>query len=125
MDEQEWFDVAVEQVAIAGKRACSAIEQAVRDLESSRNIQRQGKALAEIVDSLISGGGRGTRLKASEAFRDFERAIASMRAEVVRALVDREGLSLSDVAKLMQISRQAAGRLYHETATGDEDPGVL
>ena len=45
-------------------------------------------------------------------FREYERAIASMRADVVRVLVDEGGLSLTDVARQMRISRQAAARLY-------------
>ena len=35
-----------------------------------------------------------------------------MRADVVRAIVDEGGLSLTDVARRLKISRQAAARLY-------------
>lgn len=51
-------------------------------------------------------GGRETRLNAAEAFREYERAIASMRAGVVHALVDEGGLSLTDVARRMKVSRK-------------------
>jgi hypothetical protein len=51
-------------------------------------------------------------MSAVDAFHEYERAIASMRADVVRALVDEGGLSLTDVAKHLKISRQAASRLY-------------
>jgi hypothetical protein len=112
VNEQDWFAVAVERVVTAGQRACAAIERTTRELESRRDAQREGVPLAVVVDDLIGGGGRKTRLGAAEAFRDYERAIASMRAAVVRGLVDDEGLSLSDVAQRMRISRQAVARLY-------------
>jgi hypothetical protein len=84
-------------------------------------------ALSEVVRELIGGGGRDVRLAAAEAFRNFERAIASMRAQVVRAFVEDEGLSLSNAAQRLRISRQAAGRLYDsgEPAARDKDPGLM
>jgi predicted transcriptional regulator len=46
-----------------------------------------------------------------------------MRARVVRALVDEGGLSLTDVAKRLKISRQAAARLYEPVRErADEGP---
>src|SRR5581483_10783503 len=99
MDEQDSFAVAVEQVVVAGRRACSAIEQAIQELERGRDAKRAGMALSEVVRELIGGGGRDVRLAAAEAFRNFERAIASMRAQVVRAFVEDEGLSLSNAAQ--------------------------
>jgi hypothetical protein len=89
-----------------------------------------GRSVVDVVDALIATGGRETRLSAADAFHEYERAIASLRAAVVRALVDETGLSLTEVAKRMKISRQAAARLYEpargvETKVPDEigDPG--
>jgi hypothetical protein len=125
--EKDCFAVAVERVVTAGQRACVAIEKATKELESRRDAQREGVLLAEVVDELIGGGGRTTRLGAAEAFRDYERAIASMRAAVVRGLVDDEGLSLSDVASRMRISRQAVARLYRlqDPAAPEKDSGLI
>jgi hypothetical protein len=109
---EDWFDTAVEQVADAGRQACSAIETAVGALQEGREARHAGRPIVEVVDELITAGGRETRLSAAEAFREYERAIASMRAGVVRALVDEGGLSLTGVARRMKISRQAAARLY-------------
>ena len=39
-------------------------------------------------------------------------AVAAARAESVRVMVDEEGLTLSDVAKLMNRPRQLVSRLY-------------
>jgi hypothetical protein len=109
---EDWFDGAVERVADAGRQACLAIETAVGALREGCEARNAGRPIVEVVDELIAAGGRETRLSAAEAFREYERAIAAMRAGVVRALVDEGGLSLTGVAKRMKISRQAAARLY-------------
>jgi hypothetical protein len=109
---EDGFDAAVERVAAAGRQACLAIETAVGALREGSEARSAGRSIVEVVDELIAAGGRETRMSAAEAFREYERAIASMRAGVVRALVDEGGLSLTGVARRMKISRQAAARLY-------------
>jgi hypothetical protein len=108
----DWFAAAVEQVDEAGRQACRAIETAVGALREGCEARNAGRPIVDVVDGLIAAGGRETRLSAADAFREYERAIATMRAGVVRALVDEGGLSLTDVAKRLKISRQAAARLY-------------
>ncbi len=108
----DWFAEAVERVDDAGRQASLAIESAVRALRGGLEARDAGRSIVDVVDDLIVAGGRETRLNAAEAFREYERAIGSMRAGVVRALVDEGGLSLTDVARRMKISRQAATRLY-------------
>jgi hypothetical protein len=120
---EDWFAGAVERVADAGREACVAIEAAVGALREGCEARNAGRSVVDVVDELIAAGGRETRLSAADAFREYERAIASMRASVVRALVDEGGLSLKDVAKRMKISRQAAARLYEPVRErGDEGP---
>ena len=121
---EDWFVGAVERVADAGRQACLAIETAVGALREGCEARNAGRSIVDVVDELIAAGGRETRLSAADAFREYERAIASMRAGVVRALVDEGGLSLTDVAKRMKISRQAAARLYEPAPERrDEGPG--
>jgi len=119
---EDWFIGAVERVAQAGHQACVAIDAAVSALQGGREARNAGRPIVDIVDELIAAGGRETRLSAADAFRGYERAIASMRSGVVRALVDEGGLSLTDVARRLKISRQAAARLYELGADGDESP---
>jgi hypothetical protein len=120
---EDWFAGAVEQVADAGRQACLAIETAVGALRAGCEARNAGRPVVEVVDELIAAGGRETRLSSADAFREYERAIASMRAGVVRALVDEGGLSLTDAAKRMKISRQAAARLYEPVPErGDKGP---
>ncbi len=119
---EDWFVEAVERVADAGHRARLAIEAAVGALQEGCEARNAGRSIVEVVDELIAAGGRETRLSAADAFHEYERAIASMRADVVRALVDEGGLSLTDVAKRLKISRQATARLYEPGQRGDESP---
>lgn len=109
---EDWFAEAVDRVEDAGRQARLAIESAVGALRGGVEARNAGRSIVEVVDELITAGGRDVRLNAAEAFREYERAIASMRASVVRALVDEGGLSFTDVARRMKISRQAAARLY-------------
>ena len=118
---EDWFVGAVERVAEAGRHACLAIEAAVGALREGCEARNAGRSVVDVVDVLIAGGGRETRLSAAEAFREYERAIASMRVAVVRVLVDEGGLSLTDVAKRMKISRQAAARLYELVPDRDDE----
>jgi hypothetical protein len=109
---EDWFVEAIERVADAGRQACLAIETAVHALRKGCEARNAGRSIVDVVDELIASGGRETRLGAADAFREYERAVALLRAGVVRALVDEGGLSLTDVAMRMKISRQAAARLY-------------
>lgn len=109
---EDWFVAAVDRVADAGREACLAIETAVDALQRGSEARRTGRSVVEVVDELIAARGREARLSASDCFHEYEREIASMRAAVVRALVDEDGLSFTDVGKRMKISRQATAKLY-------------
>ena len=120
---EDWFVEAVERVADAGRQACLAIDTAVGALQGVCATRNAGRPIVDVVDELIAAGGRETRLSAADSFHEFERAIAAMRADVVRALVDEGGLSLTDAAKRLKISRQAAARLYEPAPEhGDQGP---
>jgi len=110
---EDWFETAVQRVADAGRTASESVDAAVRALETGRQGRLAGRPLSVIVDELISSGGRVVRLGAAGAFREFERAVQSMRVGVIRAMVDEEGLSVTEASALLGISRQAGTRLYH------------
>lgn len=109
---EDWFLEAVEHVADAAREACLAIDTAVDALQKGCETWNVGRSVVDVVDELIGAGGRETRLSAAESFHRYERAIASLRAGAMRALVEEGGLSLTDAAKRLKISRQAAARLY-------------
>jgi hypothetical protein len=117
---EDWFETAVQRVSDSGRTACESVQAAVNTLEMGRQARRAGRPLSEIVDELISGGGRVVRLSAAEAFRQFERAIQSMRVGVIRAMIDEEGLSVTEASALLGVSRQAGTRLYRSAADHPE-----
>src|SRR5690349_21563168 len=95
---EDWFARAIERVAEAGRQASREIEEAVRQLEAGRRARLSGRPLAEVVEELIERGGPQIRSQTAQAFRDYERAIAALRAGVVRALVDDHGHTFTEVA---------------------------
>ena len=113
------FVAAAEEVAATGRAACDAIESAIRALEVGARARTTGIPLVDIVDQLIGAGGRDVRLATADAFHEFERALAEMRARVVCTLVEEDGLSLTELALRLQISRQAVARLYRHGKKGD------
>jgi hypothetical protein len=106
------FDASVEHVARRGREACEGIARAVRHIEAGRDARGTGAALPEVVETLMTGGGRDERLAVAESFHDFERALASLRACIVRTLVAEYGLTFTQIAGMLRVSRQAVGRLY-------------
>lgn len=118
---EDWFLVAIQRVSDAGHTACESVEAAVNALDKGRRARLAGRPMSEIVNDLIGGGGRDIRLGAAEAFRQFERAIQAMRVEVIRAMVDEEGLSMTEASARLGVSRQAGARLYR--SEGDDPPG--
>jgi hypothetical protein len=109
---EDWFLAAIQRVSDAGQTVCESVEAAVNALDAGRRARLAGRPMSEIVDALITSGGRDIRLGAAEAFLQFEREIQSMRVEVIRAMVDEEGLSMTDASARLGISRQAGARLY-------------
>jgi hypothetical protein len=57
------------------------------------------------------------------ALERMHHAVALARAESVRVMVDEEGLTLTDVAKLMNRPRQLVSRLYR-SAPGGRPPAA-
>jgi DNA-directed RNA polymerase specialized sigma24 family protein len=122
---QDPFVAAAEEVVAAGRAACGAIESAIRALEVGVRARATGTPLVDVVDELIGAGGRDVRLSASDAYHEFERAIAAMRAQVVCTLVEHDGLSLTDVALRLQISRQAVARLHRHAKDASGPAGDM
>lgn len=114
----DWFAVAVEAVECAGRAACQQIEQALGDMAVMKVARSAGVPLADIASDQLARGGRDSRVRAAEAFRAYEQAVAALRGAVVRSLVDDDGLSLSAAGARLGVSRQAASRLYGGPASG-------
>jgi hypothetical protein len=106
------------------------------DVEDARvalmtSLERLGASLGDRADVSAAG----TRLSELDpvagvelhehligALERMHHAIAAARAESVRVMVDDEGLTITDVAKLMNRPRQLVSRLYR-SATQTRSPG--
>ena len=108
------FTQTVAHVTETARGVKDAMDAAVRRLEQSRDERSNGAPLGEVVDGFMSAGGREMRLGVTEAFHDYERATAAVRACIIRTLVDEHGLSFTQVGEKLRISRQAVGRLYRD-----------
>lgn len=117
-DETDAFLADVQNVITAGHRACASIERALAALERGAEATHDHASFPRVIESLIGSGGRAVRLQSAEAFEDFERAVGVMRARVITTLVDVYGMSLTEAGRYLEVSRQAAARLY---ARGTDD----
>jgi hypothetical protein len=109
---EDWFLEAIDAVERAGREACDRLALVLEDVARMRAARASGTLLSDVVSDAIDRGGREARRGASQAFTEYEQAVAVMRGAVVRGLVDDEGLTLSDAGARLGVSRQAAGRLY-------------
>ncbi len=114
------FLIALDDVERAGRAACAAIDIASKEVASLGTARAQGTPLEEIVQDGVARGIRARRIAAADAFHEYERSVARVRAFVVRALVDESGLKQTDVARLIGISRQEVARLYERNARMSE-----
>jgi len=109
----DWVLVAIDQLVDEGERARQAISDALQLFSKVRDLRADGVSLSHIVSRLSDEGGRAVRLRSADAIADYAGAVARVRSTVIRSLVDDEGLTLTEAAALLGISRQKAGRLYH------------
>ncbi len=83
-------------------------------LQKARQLSSPGSDRSAIERAILDG--RAQRKKLEDAIVRAQSAMRSMRAEMVRSLVDDYGMTITAVAKLMLVSRQAASALYQEAS---------
>lgn len=118
----DWFDTAADGVGSAARLVNDAIQQTVDLVESSRAARHQGVPMSALVDDAIASGIRDVRAAAADAFHEFERAVGLLRGGIVRTLVDENGMSFTEVARRMAVSRQVVSKLYEQAGTPDDGP---
>jgi hypothetical protein len=96
--------------AVAGLK--DAVDPLLKALTQARASRHAGVPLPEVVAGLVEAGGRELRLTPSRACRELERSLTTYRAVAIRELVDEDGLTFTEIAKLTGVSRQMVGRLY-------------
>jgi DNA invertase Pin-like site-specific DNA recombinase len=94
----------------------AAVDRLVARLAAAREQRLAQTPLIEVVSALAANGGRDTRRAGERACAAFIAAITEYRATTIRMLVDHEGVTLSEIARLTGVSRQMVGRLYRAGA---------
>ncbi len=107
----DWFLVRIDAVEQAAEAARAALGRAPEVLEPARADRIAGRPLVQIALDLAKRGSEA-RADAALAYRGYEHALFELRAAVVRALVDEEELTLSQLAQAMGVTRQTVARLY-------------
>lgn len=111
---RNWLLEAIERVERTGAEAQEAIAEGIASIDAARQQLVAGTPVSRIVGDLVNRGGRDVRLRTSAAIDDFEHAIMMYRGGLIRAMVDDEKLTFTQVGRLLGVSRQMTARLYHE-----------
>ena len=114
-----WLLEAIKEVEQTGEEAQRAIGEGVASIDKARERLVAGVPVSDIVDDLIARGGRQARLRSSAAIDAFEHAVMVYRVGLIRAMVDEEKLSFSEVGRRMGVSRQMIARLYRYDERAD------
>jgi hypothetical protein len=109
----DWLLEAIERVEETGRAAQRAISEGVASIDTAREQLVAGSQVSQVVDDLVARGGREARLRSSAAIDAFEHAIMVYRIGLIRAMVDDEKLSFTEVGRHLGVSRQMIARLYH------------
>ncbi len=116
--ETDWFLEEIETMEKAADQARAALAAVIAALEPARTWREKGAPLVDLVGLMVEGGGRDARRAAERALEHYEHTVQGFRASVIRHLVVDEGLSLSDAARRLHVSRQRAGRLLASAEHG-------
>jgi hypothetical protein len=116
----DWLIEAMDEVDRTSRVAQERLGEGRAILAPIRAERLAGVPLVATAEALAVKG-LPMRQAAASAFQDYEQAVAALRARVVRALVDDEGVTLTGLARRMGISRQAVTRLYESAAPDGED----
>ena len=108
---EDWFLLLVEEVAQAVTELRRELVAGEWILARARTQREEGVPLPAIAVEFLHQAGAPRRIVAT-AFHQYERAVSQLRAGVVASLVDDEGLTLSTLAREMELSRQVVTRLY-------------
>jgi hypothetical protein len=114
--DDDWYVASIDAIERAADDLRAALDLSLATLATARQERLAGVGLVEIVSGLVARGGRATRLAPTVAFSEFERALTVYRARVIRALVDDEHLTFTEVGKMTGVSRQMIARLYSSSS---------
>jgi hypothetical protein len=114
--EEDWCIASVDRIDGAANDLHEALERFVDALREARSGRLAGSGAVDITHGLVARGGRTLRLAPTVAFREFEAAVTDYRASMIRALVDEDHLTFTEIGELTGASRQMVARLYRRAA---------
>ena len=100
----------------SGKAVADAIQTFLSHLEQARQRRASGADVLQVFEAQVADDSPLVRVQLGEALRRFEHEIRLFRALVVSVLVDEEKMTLSAVARRLNLSRQLVTRLYGMTS---------
>ncbi len=118
MLSEDWCIASVDRIDGAAHDLHEALERVMDALREARSRRLAGAGAVDIANGLVARGGRALRLAPTVAFREFEAAVTDYRASMIRALVDEDHLTFTEVGELTEASRQMVARLYRRAAGG-------
>jgi hypothetical protein len=113
--EDDWLVECIDDMIRAAELVSQRLNEFVASVKVARADRLAGGPLQKWVEAVSRRGGRQTRLASAEAIKGFEHVVMVFRSKTVRALVDDEGMTLTEVARLLQTTRQNIARLYRAT----------
>jgi hypothetical protein len=106
------------------------VEEAIEDVEAAFAAFRAriarfraGLRAGQTVAALMSELPYGERRMIGAALARVQSELRGLRAATVRWMVEREGLSVSDAARIYGVSRQMGSRLYRSVGEEPVKPG--
>lgn len=105
----DWYLDAIDEMERSAQDLKDALDRTIELLQGAREERLSGDTIAPIVRRLMAKNGLATRRAHDEAFRVFTATVTAYRAAVVRALIDDDAMTFSEVAKLLGVSRQMIG----------------
>ena len=75
-----------------------------------RRMRKQGRPVSEIVSS---GPGIPVRREVRASWSRLNQALHAYRVQIVKSMVDDEGMRIADTARITGNARQVVSRLYH------------
>ena len=107
----DWLLSTIAQVEEAVAEVSHLLDEGIAVIDAARTDREAGVPLPVLAAALLERGARPRRA-IQAAFLRYEQAVSLLRARVVRALIEDEGLSRTQIATAMHVSRQTVSRLY-------------
>jgi len=118
MPDDDWLGAEIGLV----ERQCRQLEPRLSDfrelLARARDLRVRGATVEQILAYIDAPGATSARRSLDTSLRAYTRAVARLRGEIVRHLVDHQGVSLTEVGTLLGVSRQVASTLYRSRSSG-------